>query len=81
MFERFTKFSSKLDKEDLKELELAIRIFVAETLENKINVIVERKLDEWFKEKIEHRVDKEIKNEFSKMMIIKFGGSNNPSEH
>lgn len=69
-----------ISKEQLQE----IRIDLVNQFSQKIDVLTERrlrdlnliiddKLNEWFNSNIRELVDKEIKAQFEKMMIIKFG--------
>lgn len=59
-----------LTREDFKE----IRRQMGEELNDKINAIIESRLINWYEDKVKQQVDRAIKEEFAKMMIVKFGG-------
>lgn len=56
-----------------KEDYLAIRNYITDDLDKRITIVIEQKLNDWFNTNIKQLVDNEIKEQFRKMMIVKFG--------
>jgi hypothetical protein len=53
--------------------EAELRKVISEVLQSRIDAVINMKMEEWYRQKIETQVDEAIKLAFSKMMIIKFG--------
>lgn len=68
-----TRFQDYVHPEDYKQLEDLIRKIVVERLDAKMEFVINNRLQEWFNTNIKRLVEEELKNQFKKMMIVKFG--------
>lgn len=57
----------RFDKEEYSDL----RSLIAADLDRKINLVIEGKLQEWFDTNLKEAIEKGIKEEFEKIMIVK----------
>lgn len=62
-----------LNEEQYKQLLKDVTKVIAETLNTKIDIVTNNKLQQWFDTNIAKQVDVEIKKQFRKMLVIKFG--------
>lgn len=61
------------DRQELHGIEKDLRTYISESLDSKIKIVIENRLEVWYRENINKQVDEAIKDQFSRMMIIKFG--------
>lgn len=57
----------RFDKEEYNEL----RRQISENLNHKIDLVIENRLNQWFDTNLKEAIEKGIKEEFEKIMIVK----------
>ena len=62
-----------LTEEQFKELKIEVREYIAKDLNNKILLVIEHKLNEWFMTNLELRFDSIIRDELNKLLVVKLG--------